>query len=225
MYHREVIEFIKFLPKYYITMLRLPKSLPKNLASELKACASASVLEECFEHIAECVLKGFRAKDVILAFVSEVSVGDEPSIALAKTSRDNMPSDYQFDFPTKWITSGIHQSVIKDLQNRFSPVSYSSFSWPYASTIGDESGVYSCPKEYTLLIPFSSELIVTKTSEQAFSGYFAVLFDAFPKFDDEPLQLIVTLPSLMSEIVSVYMREKMIHKNSYNADCSNQLTY
>jgi hypothetical protein len=107
-----------------------------------------------------------------------------------------------------WTHSGKAEAVKKELSSRFAAVSYSTFSWPFQGKeeLALPEGFRKFPRDYAVLIPISSRMTVRSAMEQPFEGYIALFFDGFPDIADRFLELIVTLPELLSAICSAFVR-------------------
>ncbi len=193
-------------------MLRLPKNLPPSIQEQFERCVSDRSFRNVLLGLAEAVRSLFVAEEVVVGFLQEpISRREQTEFFVSASLREGVPSTYCDELVAKWQESGIHQSVTPELRKRLAPVSYSAYSWPfpntmYGSSVESETR-YAFPREYTLLIPFTSELIVTANGDPEFFGYFAVMFDRFPRLVDDALQLIVILPGLLSEISAAYQRD------------------
>ncbi len=187
-------------------MLKLPKTVSAHFIHDLEDCVKSETLEELFKKIAPFIQRHFLCEDVVVGY--EVSEDLASRLVLTSSRRKNAPEGFSEEFSTRWISSGIHEQVLSDLRRRLAPVSYSTFSWPYRAAMQDKDTAYRCPRDYNLFLPFSSQLVVTDEKERTYFGYIGVLFDRFPDFGDDALQLIVTFPALMSEIVSVFVRDR-----------------
>ncbi len=190
-------------------MLRLPRTLSQELRAELAPCIKAQTTSAFLRELTRLVLGLFQAQDGIgvLEFPEAEKESAKP-IAQAATRRANMPEDYPGKLCFHWIHHGIHAEALKVLEERLSPISYSSFSWPFPSSSGEENGSFSFPREYSLFIPFSSGLLVQTDSDTEFAGYIAVLFDEFPTLSEEQVQLIVVLSQLTSNLFEAFLRRQ-----------------
>ncbi len=196
-------------------MLKLPKNLPRDIRAALQRCLSTSLVSEMLALLTESSLELFGAADALLSFEQSVIPGVEEKktmVLRGKTLAQAPAATAQF--VERWQDSGIHQYLRKDLEARLSSISFSAFSWPYPQLKFDaEGGNFSVPREYSLLLPFSSELIVSTRSEPAFFGYLALFFERFPDLPENTIQLIITLPEIMSEITAGYVRANIQNRD------------
>ena len=193
-------------------MIKLPKNIPHDLYSALAPVLELSSWPNALEKIAEAVLNLFHATDVLASFEmgSPGSTQGKHQLFFIGPSAAQTNGGAQSICQT-WCSSSIHRILRRDLKNRLAGLSYSAFSWPYAQVMlpqtGDEEKVIF-PRDYSLFLPFSSELIVRSETETEFFGYLALFFDSFPNLGEGAIQLIVSLPALLSDFARAYMPVK-----------------
>ncbi len=171
--------------------VELPRNLPADLAARLATAMDDSSFDATLQNVAFAVSDKLSARGCLYYCKLEGSSDLEP-----KTFAGTCAGGAEDPLTSAWLDSGIADAVEQELSSRLSAVSHSSFSWPFPQA---RTGDVSLPKEYSLLIPFSTELIVTRRHEGAFFGYFALFFDSFPELADDSVSLIITLPLVLSE--------------------------
>ncbi|MCB0343488.1 MAG: HAMP domain-containing histidine kinase [Bdellovibrionales bacterium] len=169
----------------------LPRGLPSDLNGELAAAMDESSFDVTLHNVAEAVRKKLAARDCL--YLCSIKRSSDLTASTVAGSCSGGPDDL---LSRIWVESGIADAVEQELTSRLSAVSHSSFSWPFPSAAANG---LSLPREYSLLIPFSTELIVTRKHEGSFFGYFALLYDSFPELADDSVSLIITLPLVLSE--------------------------
>ena len=191
-------------------MLRLPRNLPGELRRQLEPCLEEPRLEEALPSVCRAIIYLFSAQDAICAYHQRQLLGEGEKSAFIRhvfsAQGSGAPNTNLLE--TKWLSSGIDEFLRKDLEARLAAVSYSAFSWPYPS-LSDEalsSAGLKVPREYSLVLPYCSELVIQGENEPRFSGYFVIFFNRFPKLHDMAVQLIITLPPLLSDIAASYSR-------------------
>lgn len=183
-------------------MFRLPHSLPHPLRSELERALCSSDPPAVLSAIVHPFLQCFQAE----AIVASVQVNGAPPIPLAVSEGSFDPGA----LTEAWIKERIHPAIVQELRGKHYPLSYSRFSWPFPHC----TAPLLVPTEYTLIIPFSSEHVVRLTTTPLFHGYLALLLPSFPSFQDELVQLIITLPSLLSELFICSISASSIERRS-----------
>lgn len=188
-------------------MLCLPKTLPTQLRLELEACFRAEpLMGEAIRKSVLILAQRFQAQDAIIA-VSFSGLAEDQFVSA--TTRAKVAADYEEQLLYAWIESGVHIQVLKELQAKLAPVSYSRFSWLFHNTLNSEKvPELRFPREYTLFVPFSSDLIIHQEKERKFSGYLSFMLDQFLEINDEILLLVTMLPGLLSEIFATLQREQ-----------------
>lgn len=221
-------------------MLTLPIHVPTNIKKELAHVFAADNEASLIDELVFRVVRLFEAQEGIVGFYR---FNNDSNIANNTT---NQPVKlYNFSFLHKgknlsshsaniikrlWLDSGIHNRVVQELAFKSSPVSFSTFSWPFGraeyssssnntddtATNGGERGNndiddfdildINFPRAFTMLVPFTSRLTVSTPLDKEFNGYLAIFFDEFPDITEDVLQLIVTLPDLISNLMSAYIR-------------------
>lgn len=214
-----------------LTMIQLPKNLPALLAGSLQDAVKAETLSGLLAAVGELLLKMFSASEVIAILEverhKESSAGRPLSFAM---SAGGTSEDFSGKLIFNWLQRGIHKRVAKDLSDRMSPLSYSSMSWPYprfdGTAVAGQPAQYSIPRQYTMFVPFGNSYIASLSREKDFFGYYALMFEDFPAYQDDVVALVVTLPQLLSEVVSVVIRRQALSEeylSSYLADAKNNL--
>ena len=192
-------------------MFILPNNLPLEIRDAIEPQAQTPTLEDFLSGAAQAVSDLFVASDAFLLLHVEYS--PENLRQISYLGGQNGPRSEQTckQFTRRWLESNIHYYVAKDLHSRLASISYSAFSWPYprlaTSSLSADVG-FTIPREYTLLLPFCSDLIVRESSEPLFFGYTMLLFETFPSLADSVVQLIISLPELFSEIIAAYLRRE-----------------
>lgn len=148
----------------------------------------------------------FQAQDAILGLSLTGLAGDQ---FVSVTTRIKSSHDYEEQLLYAWLESGVHVQVLKELRAKLAPVSYSRFSWPFHNTLqAGTDAAFQFPREYTLFVPFSSDLIIHQEKEKDFSGYLSLMLDQFLAINDEILLTVTMLPGLLSEIFAALQREQ-----------------
>ena len=194
-------------------MFRLPRTAPPEIRSLLERELGVRTLDQVLIHTQGTIQRLFNAQDSLLLFRSE----DTPHasglrLGNAASSREQVSAQCLEELPLRWEQAGIHHYIAADLRTQLSCISYSAFSWPYPSiTLSSDSSAAQgrVPRDYTLLIPISSELTVHHEEDSPFFGYIALMFDAFPQLPDSTVQLIITLPELLSDVVAAHLRQPL----------------
>lgn len=178
--------------------IKLPKNVPQDLREELSQALDESSLESTIFRAARAVQRKLRARLAVYSceLLSAPGLESVQIFGAAGTAAEESSA-------ALWREAGIDREVRAALGGRFSAISHSSFSWPFPSGGSQPLGF---PRPYTLLVPFSSELIVMRRYERGFFGYFALCYDDFPDLADDSVSLIVTLPLLLSEYVFAAQR-------------------
>ena len=196
-------------------MLRLPRDIPQGFKIALESTAETFGVENALNNLGSSVLENFGAKDVLVIFRHDGTT-TKPEYTWASSKRVALPPNFSKAAPNAWMSSGIDEYATRDLSRRMSAVSYSVFSWPYPHFDGGQcthSAFFKFPRDYTLLVPFSSEMLVTLDSEPRFFGYFAVMFDGFPEFVDGLVQLVISLPMISASVVAAALRQERDYKD------------
>jgi len=188
-------------------MFRLPKSVPAEIRLLLEKQLADLPFDEALEQLAPIVLRLFNAKDLLFFFHPEGEQKDSPlwKWASANPARSKIEAAA---FAERWVAAGIDAAIEKDLLSRTSCVSYSAFSWPYPRIASQDEAAESlrAPSDFTLLLPVTSQLCVCHERDNAFSGYYLLLFDSFPQLSDQIVQLITYLPQTLSDLILFYLR-------------------
>ncbi len=212
-------------------MFRLPNTAPSEIRSLLERELGVDALDQVLVHTQGTVQRLFNAQDSLLMFRSE----DTPHasglrVGNALSVRKELSAAALGDLPSRWEAASIHHYVAQDLRNQLSCISYSAFSWPYPSIplYVDEAGSsVAVPRDYTLFIPFGSDLTVHHEEDSPFFGYLALMFDSFPQLPDSTVRLIVTLPELLSDVVAAHLRKPLFHgeraRNGFAHDAKRQI--
>lgn len=210
-------------------MFRLPNTAPSEIRSLLERELGVRALDQVLIHTQGTVQRLFNAQDSLLMFRSE----DTPHasglrLGNAATARSDLSPGTLEALPARWEEAGIHQYIAHDLRVQLSCISYSAFSWPYPNfSLNTNGAPLVVPRDYTLLIPFSSELTVHHEEDSPFFGYLALMFDAFPQLPDSTVRLIVTLPELLSDVVAAHLRQPLFYgeraRSSFAHDAKRQI--
>jgi signal transduction histidine kinase len=186
-------------------MIVLPRVLPPDVRALFNKQLEDVPLDSAIGPISGVVLRLFNAKE-LLFFLHRPTQPDQDQAVFRSVLSANpeFPKTVLEDFSQRWCEAKIDEAVCRVLNARLSAASYSAFSWPFAA-LADDHGL-ALPRDFTLFIPVSSELSVIHDSEPDFLGYFVLFFDSFPSFTENIIQLIVTLPSVLSDIILSYLR-------------------
>jgi signal transduction histidine kinase len=207
-------------------MFQLPDvSLP--VLDGLLSLLPDSSTEQMLRAIAEPTMQCLDALDYVMSCdIAGVQQECSEKTMFAGTKRDDAPKNFSERFCGVWSESEADKYISRELQQKLVAVSYSAFSWPYpvrSELSGEERKYYSLPKGYTLCIPFSSRMIVSLKDEPSFFGYIALLFDDFPALKDDRVQLIISLPLMVSEAVSAFCRNRISRDSSCFADLVHEI--
>lgn len=180
-------------------MIQLPHFCHKKIKDEFSGFSCSSLDSDALKDFATRLARVFNTRNVICAV--ETSNGKK----FTEGSGDGSNAE-------EFVKAGIHKDVLKDISTKLSPVSYSSFSWPYAFVEKDEKSnenqsQYLFPAEYGLIVPISSSLLITLDKEDKFIGYLAVFFDTFPKLTDDLVELFTGIGDVSSQIIAAILRE------------------
>lgn len=204
-------------------MTRLPKTLSKSLRLRLESALEAGSLIECIRGLISEILVELGADDAVVYFKSRLTSAEkdlnprdaESYSFVVGNSRGNMASPLSGQFLESWHSSGIHDNISQDLQNSFHPVSYSAFSWPYPHIVSTSSESkrkkYILPPDYSLLVPISSEQVVSVSGDAEFNGYIVFLYSHSPPITDDLVQLVISLCPLLSEILAAEKRKELLN--------------
>lgn len=197
-------------------MLALPKFTPEAIKSNLEKISRDCSIHEIIANISQAIRSALGAENCIYS-VEQYSgsfkiCNNSFSISGIESVCTNSVDD---EFLLKsWFENGIHKGVVTNFVEKLHPISHSFYTWPY-SYVTNEKNLCVYPKEFTLLLPISSELIVSLKNESQFFGYCALLFNAFPELNDFRVGLITQLPDLISQIISAaYRHQQHFHANS-----------
>ncbi len=185
-------------------MIKLPRNVPIEIRSAFQTALEQSSWSMALEHIAQAVRKLFGAGDILASFEQgNLLAADGSHQIFFRGDLTTVIEGAEDKFPKQWCNTSIHRFLRRDLKARLSGLSYSAFSWPYPSfeiTCGSTADKLVIPREFTLFLPLSSELLVRAKGQTEFFGYLALFFDHFPNLSDAVVQLIMTLPELLSSI-------------------------
>jgi hypothetical protein len=181
-------------------MLELPVTAPADLRRALENIPAE--FDRTVPLISESLRRIFSAELCLVAIDSD-STGQRPRLVWS-AAKELFNMGLAEQSSADWIERGIHRAASLELQAKLSPVSFSRFSWPYPRTAADAPLVF--PREFSLLIPINSELVVRFSTDAEFRGYAALMFPAFPDFSDDLVQQIITLPALLSELTHSIFR-------------------
>ena len=194
-------------------MFIFPKTLPSSLTEAFAGVAGCVSPEEALPEICTAVIKLFEAKEGIVYFrKSPLTFSDQEVIKFCPAP--GLQEGLEQRVIAAWLESGTNELICRDLQARSAAVSFSAFSWPYVQAHFEHEGLKerSFPREYTILLPFSSAMALRDESESSFFGYLGLFFDSFPMLSDTTVQLIITLPELLSSLVAGYLRHYLVTK-------------
>ncbi len=191
-------------------MIRLPQTLPKLLRSALEEALSEQDLELALRQASSAISGLFSAPKAVCSLDY---VGGSVSNKLSCTvgAEVHYTLEEQEKIAAAIRESGMHKLLLQELGQKLASVSYSAFSWPFPRVemrSQEEQKSLMLPQEYSLFLPFSSRQVVSRDEEYLFEGYLGLLFEEFPKLDELEIQLIVTLPELLSSVVSTLLAEK-----------------
>ena len=186
-------------------------SLPNNLPSPVKEGFESRIVRTSFEktliNFSTLSLRLFQAEVSLLMF--ERKLGRDWSLEVSSTHvmRAGKATRYRDELIEKWQELEIHDAIKTELRQRLAPVSYSAFSWPFeAFELSSQRGQsFSVPSEFTLFVPFCSELTVRLSESEPFFGYFALFFRNFPAHLDELVELVINVPKTVSDISGAYL--------------------
>jgi len=187
-------------------MLSLPLNIPHELRTELEQALNGKPFAEAVEAAAAITAKLLQATDVLCFVSNQSQAQEEQEIKICQTLRQSISANYETQLMDSWVSNGIHEKAMALLTNRYSAVSYSSFSWPFPHVASSENST-QLPREYSVFIPVSSALVVTAEGDIPFSGYIALMFDAFPQLGADAVELLILLPGLLSEITATFLRK------------------
>lgn len=192
-------------------MLKLPRNTPDSLRLPLEQIARQDSPDRLLEAMSLWCLKAFHASEIVSYFASPCTPDIEDTGNFYVSSiRSSASPQFAEVFLSRWKASDIHLYIGRDVREHLAPISYSSFSWPYPRFESDddssEKELFRLPRGYTMVLPICSELMVTKDNDPTFFGYIALLYDDFPEQIDEIVQLIITLPELLSGISFARLR-------------------
>ncbi len=186
-------------------MYHLPRIVPADVRALLEEHLEDVSLEGVIERLVPVVLRLFNARDVFFVLRRTATDGEFPEIrrfASADAKRSAAAMESLLD---KWCGAGFDEKIGRDFETRGSCISYSAFSWPYGS-LKCEDSPFSFPRDFTLLLPISSQLSVRRDGDPSMHGYFALFFDGFPQLNDNLVQLITFIPATLSDVFSAYQR-------------------
>lgn len=188
-------------------MLRLPKTISADIRVALQGALSSSSLDQALQGLTDGSRGLFGASEAFCALHTEAL---PDVIRCFSAERPGFSNDFAELLWSNWKSAGIHERLTRDLLLRLSSISYSAFSWPYARIQAERDLLlgekYAIPRDYSIVLPFCSELIVHDTDDPAYFGYVVLFFNSFPQISDETVQLLITLPGIISEISAAYLR-------------------
>lgn len=188
-------------------MLYLPKTLSPTVRGSFQKYLQSTDIAEVLPGLAQGCRVLFEAQQCFLVF--DAASLSRPVVCFSGLNEEYGPA-FDADFWKSWCDAGVHERLTKDLVQRLSPISYSAFSWPYARIQVEMNAVsgqrYAVPRDYSILLPISSDMIVRPQQDAAFFGYLAVFFSSFPQISDDIVQLIISLPELLSAVAASYLR-------------------
>ncbi len=191
-------------------MIRLPSSLPPDLRTLFEQeLGSAAQISDVLLQCAPVLLRLFNARDALTIWHSP-GCRSITRAALPATSDLDLPNNHLRAMTDQWLESSVDHRIRAYLASRLSCASFSAFSWPFGSLRLNAAGgrSLSIPRDYTLLIPLDSHLSIHTEDDVSFVGYIALFFDTFPQLGDLPIQLIVVLPGLLSELLTHMLRSE-----------------
>ncbi len=188
-------------------MIRLPCTLPKALRNALAPALETSDLDTAFSRSSAAIMGLFSAKKAVCVLEYKTEEGIQRLAHILGKDFRYTESEEQMIL-NGILECGMHSQLLQVLGQKLASVSYSAFSWPFRrvemrSKEAEKSFVL--PQEYSLFLPFSSRQVVSSEEEYLFEGYVGLLFTEFPKLSELEIQLIVTLPDLLSDIVRSYL--------------------
>ncbi len=193
----------------------------------LAALPAECLFEELLRAIADPSMASLGALDYVASCETATPIDDRPQrVIFAGTRRDGAPADFSEGFCRVWCESDADKHIGRELQRKLASVSYSAFSWPYpvrTELTASERLYYGLPKSYALFMPFSSSMVVGLKSEISFTGYLGMLFDEFPELKDERVQLVISLPTMISETVSAYYRHSIRRPSECLGDLAHEI--
>lgn len=184
-------------------MLTLPRHLPAIVRDAFARVAECQDVFELTARTTEVVLEVCGA----VGALGVLAVGDDTPCKVLRLIRDNDAGEEPTRFFEQWFAAEIHSRVQTDLKRRLSSISYSNFSWPYHHI---DDAPCKIPADYTVLVPVSSALAFKWEGDESFEGYIAILFDAFPQVNEAFIEIVVSLPQLISELVSGFLRTQAV---------------
>lgn len=190
--------------------------LPENLAPEIRKALSSALDEESVDTAFPAFAQGsrdvFGADDAILCLrFGELSSTDDLIHVGGKFCQPD--SVLAEKIASQWRASELDLQIRRDLQNRYSAVSYSAFSWPYTTlrVLSPEQEVlFGLPHGYAILLPIHSKMTLRLSSQEQFSGYLVLLFEEFPQLSDVLLSFLISLPQLLSELAAMLANERQV---------------
>ena len=182
-------------------MIELPLTIPKDLRIELSEMFPVSNCKELLQKMGECILSQFDAAYLAVSFQCEEISNEEIYIWVAREKNEITSRGLE----KAWLASRASVEILSEMKTRLSPVSHSSFSWPFEQM--NYKGEQILPADYSVLFPIHSGLTIRYSSSPKFFGNLMVLREEFPEFDEETVNLLIILPELLSGIVSMYLTE------------------
>lgn len=189
-------------------MIRLPASLPPDIRALFEQeLGSAKHVSDILVRCAPVLLRLFNAREALTIWHAP-RCRSASRAALPATADLDLPNSQLQNLTEQWLDSPVDMRIRSHLAERPSCASFSAFSWPFGSLPLPELGgrKIAIPRDYTLLIPIDSRLSVHTDGDAPFSGYLALFFDSFPQLADLPIQLIVMLPALISDLLTHMIR-------------------
>jgi len=186
--------------------------LPRTLSSDVRALLEKDLedlpLEKITSKVTRSVLELFEAKDCFF-FLYRFSDDGREAFSPQVATQDPTNLEALKELSARWKNSGIDDKILHDFRSKVNCVSYSAFAWPYGSlsTEAPAGKGLAIPRDFTLLLPVNSQLSVSHQSDCGFLGYFALFFDSFPQLADRTIQLITTLPQILSDVILAYFRQ------------------
>ena len=190
--------------------MRFPITIPENIRQALsKRIGEERNVEAVFQNLASSALELFDAIDVV-AVLDAGTVEPASAKSVYYFSSGDVPDEFSSALVSFWSGSDLDARISRGLESRVAPVSYSAFSWPYpeisAFQYSGSDYEASYPREYSVLLPVGSELILRTESEREFSGYLLLMFDSFPEIAENFVNLITFLPELFSSVLACCLR-------------------
>lgn len=197
----------------------LSRTVPAFARSALGPCLREGPLSEVLPELCSPLCQLFGAKETLLILHrGTLEEGEEKLITAAFSSGPESEQTEIARLPELWRRAGLDSRISADFAGRhsLSCLSFSSFSWPYPKLSDETLGCF--PREYSILLPLSSELLTQHEGECGFSGYFAFFYDKFPQLSENLQQLISNFPLVLSEVIASYSRQDLFLGRELLAD-------